>query len=63
MAADYIRAIRQVQESGPYLLGGWSMGGLVAFEMASTSETRAASRTRSFVRFDNALHGKIQTRE
>jgi thioesterase domain-containing protein len=34
MAADYIRAIRQVQESGPYLLGGWSMGGLVAFEMA-----------------------------
>jgi amino acid adenylation domain-containing protein len=34
MAADYIRAIRQVQESGPYLLGGWSMGGLVAYEMA-----------------------------
>jgi amino acid adenylation domain-containing protein len=34
MAADYIRAIREVQESGPYLLGGWSMGGLVAFEMA-----------------------------
>jgi amino acid adenylation domain-containing protein len=34
MAADYINAIRQVQESGPYVLGGWSMGGLVAFEMA-----------------------------
>src|SRR6185503_8085332 len=34
MAADYIHAIRQVQESGPYVLGGWSMGGLVAFEMA-----------------------------
>jgi amino acid adenylation domain-containing protein len=34
MAADYVQAIRAVQESGPYVLGGWSMGGLVAFEMA-----------------------------
>jgi len=34
MAADYIHAIHEVQESGPYLLGGWSMGGLIAFEMA-----------------------------
>lgn len=34
MAIDYIYAIRAVQESGPYVLGGWSMGGLVAFEMA-----------------------------
>jgi len=34
MATDYIHAIRTVQESGPYMLGGWSMGGLVAFEMA-----------------------------
>ena len=35
MAADYIQAIRAVQKNGPYSLGGWSMGGLVAFEMAS----------------------------
>jgi thioesterase domain-containing protein len=34
MAADYIHAIRAKHESGPYVLGGWSMGGLVAFEMA-----------------------------
>jgi len=34
MATDYIHAIRTVQEGGPYVLGGWSMGGLVAFEMA-----------------------------
>ncbi|HEX2524309.1 MAG TPA: amino acid adenylation domain-containing protein, partial [Terriglobia bacterium] len=34
MAADYIKALRTVQPIGPYLLGGWSMGGLVAFEMA-----------------------------
>ncbi|BAZ49869.1 amino acid adenylation domain-containing protein [Nostoc sp. NIES-4103] len=34
MADEYIKALRLVQPSGPYLLGGWSMGGVVAFEMA-----------------------------
>ena len=34
MAADYLAAVRTVQPDGPYLLGGWSMGGLIAFEMA-----------------------------
>jgi thioesterase domain-containing protein len=34
MAARYIEAIRTVCPGGPYLLGGSSMGGAVAFEMA-----------------------------
>jgi amino acid adenylation domain-containing protein len=34
MAAHYLEEVRRVQPRGPYLLGGWSMGGLVAFEMA-----------------------------
>ena len=34
MAAYYIEALRTVQPRGPYFLGGWSFGGLVAFEMA-----------------------------
>ena len=34
MAAEYLKAIREVQPHGPYLLGGWSMGGVVAFEIA-----------------------------
>jgi thioesterase domain-containing protein len=34
MAERYLAELRQVQPSGPYLLGGWSFGGLVAFEMA-----------------------------
>jgi thioesterase domain-containing protein len=34
MAAAYLPAVRAVQPGGPYLLGGWSMGGLVAYEMA-----------------------------
>jgi thioesterase domain-containing protein len=34
MAKKYIEAIKSVQLEGPYLLGGWSMGGVVAYEMA-----------------------------
>ncbi len=34
MASFYLQAVRTLQPEGPYLLGGWSMGGLVAFEMA-----------------------------
>lgn len=34
MATYYIQAIQTVQPNGPYFLGGWSFGGLVAFEMA-----------------------------
>ncbi len=34
MAARYCRAIRAVQPNGPYLLGGFSGGGVVAIEMA-----------------------------
>jgi thioesterase domain-containing protein len=34
MAAVYLAELRRVQPRGPYHLGGWSMGGLVAFEMA-----------------------------
>ncbi|MEM4408366.1 MAG: amino acid adenylation domain-containing protein, partial [Candidatus Caldarchaeum sp.] len=34
MAAFYIEAMRGVQPCGPYLIGGYSFGGVVAFEMA-----------------------------
>ncbi|MCF5281969.1 non-ribosomal peptide synthetase, partial [Pseudomonas syringae] len=34
MAARYLAAIRQVQPKGPYRIGGWSAGGLIAYEMA-----------------------------
>lgn len=34
MAAYYNSAIRQLQPHGPYLLGGWSLGGILSFEMA-----------------------------
>jgi amino acid adenylation domain-containing protein len=34
MATHYIEAMQTVQPQGPYAIGGWSLGGLVAFEMA-----------------------------
>lgn len=34
MAAHYIQEIRTVQPNGPYFLGGYSFGGVVAFEIA-----------------------------
>ncbi|AFH50187.1 Nonribosomal peptide synthetase DhbF [Ignavibacterium album JCM 16511] len=34
MAADYIKAIKSVQSKGPYHIGGYCMGGSVAYEMA-----------------------------
>ena len=34
MAAHYLTALREVQPEGPYRLAGWSMGGIVAYEMA-----------------------------
>ena len=35
MAAEYLEFVRSVQPHGPYALGGYSFGGLVAFEMAN----------------------------
>ncbi|NJO16202.1 MAG: acyltransferase domain-containing protein [Thioploca sp.] len=34
MAKEYLNALQRIQPHGPYLLGGWSFGGVVAFEMA-----------------------------
>src|SRR2546421_11370163 len=34
MAMAHIKSMRAVQPEGPYLLGGWCNGGLVAYEMA-----------------------------
>lgn len=34
MARQYLEELSAVQFDGPYSLGGWSMGGVIAFEMA-----------------------------
>ena len=34
LAASYLAEMRTVQPRGPFRLGGWSLGGVIAFEMA-----------------------------
>ena len=43
MAAYYIDAIREAQPQGPYFIGGYSFGGIVAFEIAR--QLRAAGQS------------------
>lgn len=41
VAREYVARIRrEVQPEGPYLLGGWSMGGMIAVKMAELLEER-----------------------
>jgi thioesterase domain-containing protein len=50
LAADYLEAVRSVLPHGPYRLGGWSFGALVALEMAR--ELSAAGEQVSLVLID-----------
>nr|AEH95300.1 putative non-ribosomal peptide synthetase [Aplysina aerophoba bacterial symbiont clone AANRPS] len=43
MAACYVDALRAVQPDGPYALLGWSLGGVIAHEMAAMLESTGAS--------------------
>jgi pyochelin synthetase len=43
MASAYISAIRTVQPHGPYLISGWSMGGVIAFEMVQQLQRQGES--------------------
>jgi amino acid adenylation domain-containing protein/non-ribosomal peptide synthase protein (TIGR01720 family) len=51
MAARYLQDVRARQATGPYLLGGWSLGGLVAYEMARQL-TAAGQRVELLVMMD-----------
>jgi thioesterase domain-containing protein len=55
MAAIYLKEIRKVQPAGPYYLGGWSMGGMVAFEIAQQLLAQGEA-VGCLVLLDTALH-------
>ena len=42
LVTDYTRRIQAVQPAGPYALAGWSMGGVIAFEIARRLEQAGA---------------------
>ncbi|QSQ25805.1 non-ribosomal peptide synthase/polyketide synthase [Pyxidicoccus parkwayensis] len=52
LAQRYVEAVRAVRSEGPYVLGGWSMGGIVAFEMARELE-RQGQRVELLVLLDS----------
>ncbi|NOK63893.1 MAG: hypothetical protein GFH27_549391n22 [Chloroflexi bacterium AL-W] len=52
LAQRYLRAIRRWQPNGPYLLGGWSLGGTIAYEMAVQLD-RAGERVSGIAMFDS----------
>ena len=49
MARTYIAAIKTVQPSGPYRIGGWSMGGIIALEIAHQLSRAGEDLTNVFI--------------
>lgn len=60
LAKHYLDAARQYQPHGPYLLGGWSMGGTLAHEMACLLERRG-ERTALLFMIDSNTPDRIRT--
>jgi FkbH-like protein len=59
MAAEYLAAMREVQPRGPYLLGGWCLGGKTAFEMANRLAARG-DRVSRLVLLDTTAPGGLR---
>ncbi|MBF8669937.1 amino acid adenylation domain-containing protein [Pseudomonas putida] len=62
LASHYVTLVREVQTQGPYRLAGWSMGGLLALELARQLE--AQGETVAWLGlFDTTFHAEDQTLE
>jgi aspartate racemase len=59
MAAFYIKEIRSLQPDGPYYIGGYSLGGLIAFEMAR--QLQAESQEVGLLALFDAYPGKADS--
>ncbi|MBW8877596.1 MAG: amino acid adenylation domain-containing protein [Acidobacteria bacterium] len=61
LAGSYVAELRQVQPGGPYSLGGWSSGAMIAFEMAAQLEA-AGERVKQLFLLDGPApvdHGEL----
>ncbi|KAL8724560.1 MAG: hypothetical protein Q9166_007882, partial [cf. Caloplaca sp. 2 TL-2023] len=58
MASAFIRAIRSVQVHGPYILGGWSMGGIYAYE-AARQLLSAGEAVQNLIMIDSPCPGTL----
>ena len=62
IASNYIRILKDYQPEGPYILGGWCYGGIVAHEMAC--QLRAAGEdVRHLIMLDSHALGNDTLRE
>ena len=61
MAARYLAIVREVQPEGPYRIAGWSMGGVVAFELARQLEAQGET-TEILAMIDAAGAGRLDRR-
>ena len=59
MAAHYIKELQTIQPEGPYFLGGYSFGGLVAFEMAQQLQTQG-QKVALLALFDTQVQGYLK---
>lgn len=59
LASGYVRQMRKVQPKGPYTFGGWSVGGLIAFQMAH--ELRASGEEVALLVLCDTVNGEIFT--
>jgi aspartate racemase len=60
MAERYIREIKRVQPEGPYRIGGYSFGGLVAYEMAQMLQSQGEEV--ALLGLFDTYPGKMQSR-
>jgi len=60
MAERYIREIKRIQPEGPYRIGGYSFGGLVAYEMAQKLE--AQGEEMALLALFDTYPGKMESR-
>ncbi|KAF3886562.1 MULTISPECIES: non-ribosomal peptide synthetase [Nostocales] len=61
MAALYIQEIQTIQPNGPYFLGGYSIGGVIAYEMVLQLQ-RQGYKVNLLVIFDSGLPNSVNQR-
>ena len=59
LATSYIKSLKAIKPQGPYILGGWSMGGIIAYEMAQQL-TASGDTILNIYMFDSAVTTQLK---
>lgn len=59
-AAEYIESFLKVQPKGPFNIAGWSLGGVIAFEVVKQLEAMG-EEVNTLLMIDTVFHGRLQT--